>query len=142
MCCDYCKNILIGFQIEHPINQCILKRGQYCTHCASYGHTAMACNAKMLANIQNVSFLEQLIPYHDLKKHGIKSQTPIIMNNIYNDQCQLIEVVDNAIEIKKYLYSIGIITPTKSKEKLIKLLTAHANKKNTRIVFTSVKQSK
>lgn len=136
--CSHCKTILGGFMLTHPDNQCILKRSYYCTYCASYGHLSEECLSKPPIWARTPQYVEQLVPYYDLKRLHITSLTKLPIPNEIMESPQLIEIGDTASDIKNYLYSIGISTRSKSKEKLKRLVFEYANHKNIRIQFIPI----
>ena len=44
--CSVCKDILVGFEIEHDILLCPFRASLYCSRCACYGHSLKRCPSK------------------------------------------------------------------------------------------------
>jgi hypothetical protein len=100
--CSNCKDILEDFGIEHTIALCPLRNSWYCSYCAIYGHLTKSCPAKPSILFRKPAYIEQLIPYSDLKEYNITSQTPIRTSLLEQEQ-QLLEIKDNDKVIAAYL---------------------------------------
>jgi hypothetical protein len=100
--CSNCKEILQDFGIEHTISLCPLRNSWYCSYCAIYGHLTKSCPAKPSILFREPAYIEQLIPYSDLKEYGITSKTPIRTSLLEQEQ-RLLEIKDNDKVIAAYL---------------------------------------
>jgi len=100
--CSNCTDILEDFGIEHTISLCPLRNSWYCSYCAIYGHLTKSCPAKPSILFLKPAYIEQLIPYSDLKEYGITTKTPIRTPVIEREQ-QLLEIKDNDKVIAAYL---------------------------------------
>jgi hypothetical protein len=100
--CSNCKEILQDFGIEHTISLCPLRNSWYCSYCAIYGHLTKSCPAKPSILFREPAYIEQLIPYSDLKEYGITTQTPIRTSLLEQEQ-RLLEIKDNDKVIAAYL---------------------------------------
>ena len=106
--CSNCKEILQDFGIEHTISLCPLRNSWYCSYCAVYGHLTKSCPAKPSILFLKPAYIEQLIPYSDLKEYNITSNTPIRTLLLEQEQEQeqqqrLLEIKDNDKVIAAYL---------------------------------------
>ena len=106
--CSNCKEILQDFGIEHTISLCPLRNSWYCSYCAIYGHLTKSCPAKPSILFLKPAYIEQLIPYSDLKEYNITSNTPIRTLLLEQEQEQeqqqrLLEIKDNDKVIAAYL---------------------------------------
>ena len=100
--CSNCADILEDFGIEHTIALCPLRNSWYCSYCAIYGHLTKSCPAKPSILFREPAYIEQLIPYSDLKEYNITSKTPIRSPLIEKEQ-QLLEIKDSDKVIAAYL---------------------------------------
>jgi len=100
--CSNCTDILEDFGIEHTIALCPLRNSWYCSYCAIYGHLTKSCPAKPSILFLKPAYIEQLIPYSDLKEYNITSKTPIRASLLEQEQ-QLLEIKDNDKVIAAYL---------------------------------------
>jgi hypothetical protein len=100
--CNICKDILQDFGIEHIEALCPLRNSRYCSICAQYGHFTKSCPAKPKRMFREPAYLEQLIPYSDLKEYNIKTKTPLVFKGSEEPQ-QLIEIKDDDRVIGVYL---------------------------------------
>ena len=100
--CSNCTDILEDFGIEHTIALCPLRNSWYCSYCAVYGHLTKSCPAKPSILFREPAYIEQLIPYSDLKEYNITSKTPIRTQLIEKEQ-RLLEIKDNDKVIAAYL---------------------------------------
>jgi hypothetical protein len=100
--CSNCKDILEDFGIEHTVGLCPLRNSWYCSYCAVYGHLTKSCPAKPSILFLKPAYIEQLIPYSDLKEYGITTKTPIRIPVIEREQ-RLLEIKDNDKVIAAYL---------------------------------------
>jgi hypothetical protein len=105
--CDICRNILQDFSIEHTEVLCPLRNSRYCSFCAQYGHLTKSCPAKPSRMFREPIYLEQLIPYSDLKEYNITSKTPI-KNKKIEEPKQLLEIKDDDKVIGAYLAARSI----------------------------------
>jgi hypothetical protein len=131
--CSICKETLPDFGIEHTESYCPLRNSRYCSYCAQYGHLTNSCPAKPSRTFREPAYLEQLIPYSDIKEFNITTKTPI-KYKIKDQPPQLLKIKDNDKIILEYLTS-----------KLIKLqrgytkkqtLEEYAKLNNMRVVYT------
>ena len=100
--CSNCTDILEDFGIEHTITLCPLRNSWYCSYCAIYGHLTKSCPAKPSILFRKPAYIEQLIPYSDLKEYNITSQTPIRTSLLEQEQ-RLLEIKDSDKVIAAYL---------------------------------------
>jgi hypothetical protein len=100
--CSNCTDILEDFDIEHTIALCPLRNSWYCSYCAIYGHLTKSCPAKPSILFREPAFIEQLIPYLDLKEYNITTKTPIRTQLIEKEQ-RLLEIKDSDKVIAAYL---------------------------------------
>ncbi len=105
--CSICATVLQDFGIEHTEALCPLRNSRYCSYCAQYGHLTKSCPAKPLRKMREPVYLEQLIPYSDIKEFGITSKTPIKGQKADEPQ-QLLEIKDNDQVISAYLVARAI----------------------------------
>jgi hypothetical protein len=107
--CSNCTDILEDFGIQHTIALCPLRNSWYCSYCAIYGHLTKSCPAKPSILFIKPAYIEQLIPYSDLKEYNITSKTPIITPLIEKKEKEkekeqrLLEIKDNDKVIAAYL---------------------------------------
>ena len=102
--CSNCRDILQDFGIEHTITLCPLRNSWYCSYCAIYGHLTKSCPAKPSILFRKPAYIEQLIPYLDLKEYNITSKTPIRAPLLEQEQEQrLLEIKDSDKVIASYL---------------------------------------
>ena len=100
--CSNCKDILQDFDIVHTVALCPLRNSWYCSYCAIYGHLTKSCPAKPSILFRKPAYIEQLIPYSDLKEYNITSKTPIKTPLLEQEQ-RLLEIKDNDKVIAAYL---------------------------------------
>ena len=102
--CSNCIDILEDFGIEHSVALCPLRNSWYCSYCAIYGHLTKSCPAKPSILFRKPAYIEQLIPYLDLKEYNITSKTPIRAPLLEQEQEQrLLEIKDSDKVIASYL---------------------------------------
>jgi hypothetical protein len=104
--CSNCTDILEDFGIEHTVALCPLRNSWYCSHCAIYGHLTKSCPAKPSILFLKPAYIEQLIPYSDLKEYNITSITPIrtpLLEKEKEQEQRLLEIKDNDKVIAAYL---------------------------------------
>ena len=102
--CSNCTDILEDFGINHTIALCPLRNSWYCSYCAIYGHLTKSCPAKPSILFLKPAYIEQLIPYSDLKEYNITSKTPIRAPLLEQEQEQrLLEIKDSDKVIASYL---------------------------------------
>ena len=99
--CSNCTDILEDFGIEHSVALCPLRNSWYCSYCAIYGHLTKSCPAKPSILFCKPAYIEQLIPYLDLKEYNITSQTPI--RTTLEQEPLLLEIKDSDKVIASYL---------------------------------------
>ena len=100
--CSNCTDILEDFGIEHTIELCPLRNSWYCSYCAIYGHLTKSCPAKPSILFRKPAYIEQLIPYSDLKEYNITSKTPI-RTPLIEQEPRLLEIKDSDKVIAAYL---------------------------------------
>ena len=100
--CSNCKDILQDFDIVHTVALCPLRNSWYCSYCAIYGHLTKSCPAKPSILFRKPAYIEQLIPYSDLKEYNITSKTPIKTPLLEQEQ-RLLEIKDSDKIIAAYL---------------------------------------
>jgi len=108
--CDICRDTLQDFSIQHTEALCPLRNSRYCSFCAQYGHLTKLCPAKPKRMFREPAYLEQLIPYSDLKEYNITSKTPIKYKSVEEPQ-QLLEIKDDDRVIAAYLSARAIKVP-------------------------------
>jgi hypothetical protein len=108
--CSICKDILQDFSIVHSESVCPLRNSRYCANCAKYGHLTKSCPAKPPTMFREPVYLEQLIPYSDLKEFNITSKTQI-KNKVKEEEQQLLEIKDDEKVIAAYLAARSIKIP-------------------------------
>lgn len=106
--CSNCSDILQDFGIEHTVELCPLRNSWYCSYCAQYGHLTKSCPAKPSILFREPAFIEQLIPYSELKQYNITSRTPIKRLPAYEAEPQILEIKDNDKAILAYLMARSI----------------------------------
>jgi hypothetical protein len=100
--CSNCTDILQDFGIEHTIALCPLRNSWYCSYCAIYGHLTKSCPAKPSVLFREPAYIEQLIPYLDLKEYNITTKTPI-KSQLIEKELRLLEIKDSDKVIAAYL---------------------------------------
>jgi hypothetical protein len=105
--CDICRDTLQDFSIQHTEALCPLRNSRYCSFCAQYGHLTKSCQAKPSRMFREPIYIEQLIPYSDLKEYNITSKTPIKYKKPDEPQ-QLLEIKDEDKVIAAYLAARSI----------------------------------
>jgi hypothetical protein len=105
--CSICKDTLQDFEIIHVEALCPLRNSRYCSYCAQYGHLTKTCPAKPSRMFREPAYIEQLIPYSDLKEFNITSKTPI-KYKVPEEQQQLLEIKDDDKVIAAYLAARSI----------------------------------
>ena len=130
--CSICKETLQDFSIQHTDALCPLRNSRYCSYCAQYGHLTKSCPAKPKRMFREPVYLEQLIPYLDLKEYSITSKTPIVYKEIEEPQ-QLLEIKDNDKVITAWLNSRSIKVPKGHTKR--HTLEEYAKLQNKRVVY-------
>ena len=130
--CSICKEVLVGFGVEHTEARCPLRNSRYCANCAKYGHLTTACPAMPSIYFREPAFLEQLIPHTMLKEFGITTMTPIVYN-VQEKPQRLLEIKDNDKVIAAYL-SARSIKASKGKTKRY-ALEEYAQLNNRRVIY-------
>lgn len=105
--CSICNNVLQDYSIEHSEAICPLRNSRYCSYCAQYGHLTKSCPAKPSRVFREPAYLEQLIPYSDLKEQNITSRTPIKYKEKEEPQ-RLLKIKNDEQTINTYLVSQSI----------------------------------
>jgi hypothetical protein len=105
--CDICRDTLQDFSIQHTEALCPLRNSRYCSYCAQYGHLTKSCPAKPSRMFREPVYLEQLIPYSDLKEYNITSKTQIKYKKAEEPQ-QLLEIKDDDKVISAYLLARSV----------------------------------
>lgn len=106
--CSNCIDILQDFGIEHTVELCPLRNSWYCSYCAKYGHLTKLCPAKPSVMFREPMYLEQLIPYSDLKFYNITTKTHINKTPLIEQEQQLLEIKNNDKAILAYLMARSI----------------------------------
>jgi len=130
--CSNCTDILEDFGIEHTISLCPLRNSWYCSYCAIYGHLTKSCPAKPSILFLKPAYIEQLIPYSDLKEYGITTKTPIRAQLIEKEQ-RLLEIKDNDKVIAAYLAARSVKIQRGFTKRQI--LEEYAKLENKRVVY-------
>jgi len=131
--CDICRDTLKDFDIEHTSKNCPLRNAQYCSFCAKYGHLTHSCPAKPLKMYTEPIYLEQLIPYSDLKEYNITSNTPIHCVPLQESPREILEIKDNDKAISSYLAAQSIKVTKGSNKR--NTLEEYAQLNNKRLVY-------
>jgi hypothetical protein len=92
------------------------------------------CPAKPLRKYCEPVYLEQLIPYTELKEFNITSKTPIKSLKI-EESPQYLEIKNDDHVISAFLAARSIKIPKRSNKKLI--LEEYAKLQNKRVVYIS-----
>jgi hypothetical protein len=132
--CSICKDTLQDFSIEHTEQLCPLRNSRYCSYCAQYGHITKSCPAKPKRMFREPVYLEQLIPYTDLKEYNITSKTPI-QYKIPEEPQQLLEIKDDDKVISAYLMARSVKTQKGYSRR--ETLEEYAKLNNKRVVYVS-----
>lgn len=131
--CSTCSDILQDFGIEHTVELCPLRNSWYCSYCAMYGHLTKSCPAKPSILFREPAFIEQLIPYSELKEYNITSRTPIKRSASYEAEPQLLEIKDNDKAILAYLMARSIKIQRGFTKR--QMLEEYAKINNKRVVY-------
>jgi hypothetical protein len=130
--CNICKDVLQDFSIEHTEALCPLRNSRYCSYCAQYGHLTKSCPAKPSRMFREPAYLEQLIPYSDLKEFNITTKTPIKYLKPEEPQ-QLLEIKDDDRVISAYLAARAIKIQKGFTKR--EMLEEYAKQNNKRVVY-------
>ena len=130
--CSICKETLQDFGIEHSETSCPLRNSRYCSYCAQYGHLTKACPAKPSRMFREPAYLEQLIPYSDIKDYNITTKTPIKYKTAEEPQ-QLLEIKDSDKVILAYLAARSIKIQRGYTKK--QTLEEYAKLNNKRVIY-------
>jgi hypothetical protein len=130
--CSICKESLQDFSLEHTELLCPLRNSRYCSYCAQYGHLTKACPAKPKRMFREPAYLEQLIPYSELKELNITSKTSIKYNKREEPQ-QLLEIKDDEKVIAAYLAARSVKVQKGFTKK--HTLEEYAKLNNKRVVY-------
>ena len=131
--CSICKDVLQDYSIEHSEAICPLRNSRYCSYCAQYGHLTKSCPAKPSRVFREPAYLEQLIPYSDLKEQNITSRTPIKYKEKEEPQ-RLLKIKNDEQTINAYLVSQSIKTMKGYTRR--QTLEEYAKINNMRVVYT------
>ena len=130
--CSICQPVLQDFSIPHTEALCPLRNSRYCSYCAQYGHLTKSCPAKPARMFREPIYLEQLIPYSDLKEYNITTKTRIKYKKADEPQ-QLLEIKDDDKIITAYLLSHSIKIQKGFTKK--QSLEEYAKLNNKRVVY-------
>ena len=130
--CSNCKDILQDFGIEHTVALCPLRNSWYCSYCAIYGHLTKSCPAKPSILFIKPAYIEQLIPYSDLKEYNITSKTPIKTPLLEQEQ-RLLEIKDSDKVIAAYLAARSVKIQRGFTKR--QTLEEYAKTENKRVVY-------
>lgn len=130
--CSNCKDILQDFGIEHTVALCPLRNSWYCSYCAIYGHLTKSCPAKPSILFLKPAYIEQLIPYSDLKEYNITSKTPIKTPLLEQEQ-RLLEIKDSDKVIAAYLAARSVKIQRGFTKR--QALEEYAKTENKRVVY-------
>jgi hypothetical protein len=130
--CSNCTDILEDFGINHTIALCPLRNSWYCSYCAIYGHLTKSCPAKPSILFLKPAYIEQLIPYSDLKEYNITTKTPIRAPLIEKEQ-RLLEIKDNDRAIAAYLAARSVKIQKGFTKR--QMLEEYAKLENKRVVY-------
>lgn len=130
--CSNCKDILQDFDIVHTVALCPLRNSWYCSYCAIYGHLTKSCPAKPSILFIKPAYIEQLIPYSDLKEYNITSKTPIKTSLLEQEQ-RLLEIKDSDKVIAAYLAARSVKIQRGFTKR--QTLEEYAKTENKRVVY-------
>ena len=130
--CSNCTDILEDFGIEHTVALCPLRNSWYCSYCAIYGHLTKSCPAKPSILFRKPAYIEQLIPYSDLKEYNITSKTPIRTPLLEQEQ-RLLEIKDSDKVIAAYLAARSVKIQRGFTKR--QTLEEYAKTENKRVVY-------
>ena len=130
--CSNCTDILEDFGIEHTVALCPLRNSWYCSYCAIYGHLTKSCPAKPSILFIKPAYIEQLIPYYDLKEYNITSKTPIRTPLLEQEQ-RLLEIKDSDKVIAAYLAARSVKIQRGFTKR--QALEEYAKTENKRVVY-------
>ena len=130
--CSNCTDILEDFGIEHTVALCPLRNSWYCSYCAIYGHLTKSCPAKPSILFIKPAYIEQLIPYSDLKEYNITSQTPI-RTTLLEQEPRLLEIKDSDKVIAAYLAARSVKIQRGFTKR--QTLEEYAKTENKRVVY-------
>ncbi len=134
--CRHCDYIPFSEFKEHSEHQCPYRKATYCSFCAVYGHPESDCPFPPPEHLRKPQYIEQLIPSHLVKSYNISTATPITQEPAQISRYNVIELIDTAESIKRYLLSVIGGIPTKAREEdLRRTLTDYAKKNNKLILF-------
>jgi hypothetical protein len=131
--CSNCTDIIQDFGIEHTVELCPLRNSWYCSYCAQYGHLTKSCPAKPSILFREPVYIEQLIPYSELKQYNITSRTPIKKSAVHEVEPRLLEIKDNDKVIMAYLMARSIKIQRGFTKKQV--LEEYAKISNKRVVY-------
>jgi hypothetical protein len=137
--CRHCDYIPFSEFKEHSEFQCPYRKSTYCSFCAMYGHPESDCPCPPPDHLRKPQFIEQLLPAHLVKSYNISTATPIKSTPTDIPRYNIIELIDSAESIKRYLLSVIGGIPSKAREEdLRKTLSEYARKHNKVILFVPV----
>lgn len=130
--CSKCKNVLIGFAIQHSVSDCPLLRSSYCSICCSYGHLTEDCPDDEVLQCRDVQFLEQLISQPLREHYKIQTRTPIPScpgPKCLHDPVLEVEESDKAIRQILMNYEIAVSGRMKENRRRLKQLSEELGRK-------------
>lgn len=132
--CSICNDVLQNYSIEHTEVLCPLRNSRYCSYCAQYGHLTKGCPAKPRRMFREPIYLEQLIPYSELKEKNITTRTTIKYKNKEEPQ-KLLEIKNDERIISSYLLELSIKIAKGYTRR--QALEEYAKLNNMRVVYIS-----
>ena len=136
--CDNCKHPPLSFRgLKHEGVACPFKTSQYCSWCASYGHTNTSCPAPPSKFYTDPCYVEQLIPAAVLTQYNITTKTllPGVKPPV-EKKTGILEITNDDKIIKAFLVGRGLIGPrTENSSQLRLALTNHAKAENKRLIL-------
>ena len=130
--CSNCTDILEDFGIDHTVALCPLRNSWYCSYCAIYGHLTKSCPAKPSILFREPAYIEQLIPYSDLKEYNITSKT-LIRTPLLEQEQRLLEIKDSDKVIAAYLAARSVKIQRGFTKR--QTLEEYAKTENKRVVY-------
>lgn len=129
--CSKCQDILIGFNIPHPVSACPLQKTSYCSYCCCYGHLTEQCPDDA-HDARKIQFVEQLVPHSLLQQYNITSLTPLYGSHEKRNRFEAVlevEETDRAIRQVLMNYSIQPSGKMKENRRLLKELSEELQRK-------------
>lgn len=130
--CDFCKEILIDFGIQHTKKSCPLRNSFYCSFCACYGHLTDDCNNKPSVKYTEPCYVEQIEMPDGKTIADIKNPTPLKIH-YFDDEQHIIKIKNDNKEIKAFLSQNGIEVKTLKECK--DALENYAFEKDKKIIY-------